>query len=99
MDSKRYFFQSSLILKSLICLVFLLAGFSSFGQVGTGGNFQIEAESYSGSPGQTDDWFLGPRASGVIDEQTALNNNYAAQLLAGDNIEFDLGQSIPNFSI
>lgn len=71
----------------------------SFGQIGTGGNFQIEAESYSGTPGQTDDWFLGARGAGVIDEQTALDNNYAAQLLAGNNIDFDLGQSIPNFSV
>ena len=99
MDPKRIFRKNTLNLKSLVCLSLLLAGVSSFGQIGTGGNFQIEAESYSGSPGQTDDWFLGSRGAGVIDEQTALINNYAAQLLAGDNIEFDLGQSIPNFSI
>lgn len=99
MDSKRFFCKSGLNFKSLIFLAFLLAGFSSFGQAGTGANFQIEAESYSGTPGQTDDWFLGTRGAGVIDEQKALDNNYAAQLLTGDNIEFDLGQVIPNFSV
>ncbi|MEJ2585682.1 MAG: Ig-like domain-containing protein [Robiginitalea sp.] len=35
----------------------------------------------------------------MVDEQTALDMDYAAQLLAGDNITFDLRQSIPNFSV
>lgn len=99
MDLKIHFDHNSLFWKALICLAFLLMGSMSFSQVGSAGNFQIEADAYSGTPGNTDDWFLGNRASGVIDEQTAQDNNYAAQLLAGDNIEFDVGQSIPNFSV
>ena len=68
----------------------------SFGQVGTGANFGVEADTYSEAV--TDDWFYGGLAgSGVVDEATALANGYAAQLASGSNIAFDLRQSIPNY--
>lgn len=70
-------------------------------QVGVGANFGIEADCYSGdatSGAGTDDWYLGTSGSGVIDEATALAMGYAAQLAAGNNIEFDLRQSLPNYS-
>ena len=75
---------------------------TSYGQTGVGANFGIEADAYSGDPvsgSNTDDWFFnGVSGYGVIDEATALANGYAAQLAAGNNIAFDLRQSIPNYS-
>lgn len=71
-------------------------------QSGTGANFGIEADAYSGdviSGVLTDDWFFnGVSGAGVVDEATAQANGYAAQLSAGNNIAFDLRQSIPNYS-
>ena len=68
-------------------------------QTGVGANFGIEADAYSGditSGVNTDDWFYnGLTGAGVIDEATAVANGYAAQLAAGNNIAFDLRQSIP----
>ena len=71
-------------------------------QVGVGANFGIEADAYSGdatSGVNTDDWFYnGLTGAGVVDETTAITNGYAAQLAAGNNIAFDLRQSIPNYA-
>lgn len=70
-------------------------------QVGVGANFGIEADTYSGDPisgANTDDWFSnGISGSGVVDEATAATMNYAAQLAAGNNIAFDVYQSIQNY--
>ncbi|MFZ9004624.1 MAG: cadherin-like domain-containing protein, partial [Robiginitalea sp.] len=86
--------------KQLFFPVLLLAGFISYGQEGTGANFEIEGDNHSGSATiNADDWFKGTSGAGVVDEQTALDMDYAAQLLAGNNITFDLRQSIPNFSV
>lgn len=74
---------------------------SIFGQTGVGANFGIEADIYSGdstSGINTEDWFYnGSTGAGVIDEATALSMNYGVQLAAGNNIAFDLRQSLPNF--
>ena len=71
-------------------------------QIGVGANFGIEAEAYSGdatSGLNTDDCFYdGISGAGVIDEATAVTMGYAAQLAAGNNIAFDLRQSIPNYA-
>ncbi|WP_445382708.1 Ig-like domain-containing protein [Robiginitalea sp. IMCC43444] len=70
-------------------------------QTGVGANFGIEADAYSGdvlSGLTTDDWYYnGVSGAGVIDEATATAMGYAAQLAAGNNIAFDLRQSIPNY--
>lgn len=72
-----------------------------FGQIGVGANFGLEADVYSGdltSGVATDDWFYNSiSGAGVVDEATALSMGYAAQLAAGNNISFDLRQSIPNY--
>ena len=74
----------------------------AYSQIGVGANFGIEADIYSGdllSGSTTDDWFYNNISGfGVVDEATALSNGYAAQLAAGDNIAFNLRQSIPNYS-
>ena len=74
---------------------------SLWAQTGVGANFGIEADAYSGdalSGLTTDDWFYnGISGAGVIDEATATAMGYAAQLAAGNNIAFDLRQSIPNY--
>ena len=78
-----------------------MIGLSSYGQIGEGANFGIEADVYSGILGlnpATDDWFLGPTGFGVVDEATAQTNGYQALLQSGNNIAFDLRQSIPNYS-
>ena len=88
-------------LKLLLSALLLAYTPSIFGQTGVGANFGIEADSYSGdvvSGTNTDDWFYnGSTGAGVIDEATAASMNYAAQLAAGNNISFDLRQSLPNF--
>ncbi|MFK5974644.1 MAG: Ig-like domain-containing protein [Flavobacteriaceae bacterium] len=75
---------------------------SANGQTGVGANFGIEADTRSGdvlSGVLTDDWFYnGVSGAGVVDEATAISNGYAAQLSAGNNIAFDLSQSIPNYA-
>jgi hypothetical protein len=75
---------------------------SAYGQTGVGANFGIEADTRSGdvlSGVLTDDWFYnGISGAGVVDEATAISNGYAAQLSAGNNIAFDLSQSIPNYA-
>ena len=74
----------------------------NYGQVGVGANFGIESDAYSGdatSGVNTDDWFYnGTSGAGVIDEATAVANGYAGLLSAGNNIAFDLRQSIPNYA-
>jgi hypothetical protein len=84
------------VLLGLLCIYKLKA------QVGVGANFGIEADAYSGdviSGVLTDDWFYnGISGSGVVDEATAASMGYAAQLAAGNNIAFDLRQSIPNYA-
>ncbi|UCE69481.1 MAG: hypothetical protein JSW57_00745, partial [Flavobacteriaceae bacterium] len=75
--------------KQLFFPVFLLAGFISYGQTGIGANFEIEGDNHSGSQQyDADDWFQGATRAGVVDEQTAAQMDYAAQLLAGNNITF-----------
>jgi hypothetical protein len=75
---------------------------SGFAQVGVGANFGIESDAYSGditSGLTTDDWFYNNvSGKGVVDEATAITMGYAAQLAAGNNIAFDLRQSIPNYA-
>lgn len=82
-------------------LMVLISG-STFGQSGTAANFGIESDAYSGdllSGVNSDDWFYnGLTGAGVIDEATATTNGYAGQLSAGNNIAFDLRQSIPNYA-
>jgi hypothetical protein len=79
--------------------MFVLSGYS---QVGVGANFGIESDAYSGdvtSGINTDDWFYNNvSGAGVVDEATAITMGYAAQLAAGNNIAFDLRQSIPNYA-
>ena len=85
----------------VLLLLVVLIGFTSYGQIGVGANFGVEAECYSGevvAGFTTDDWFLGPAGFGVVDETTAQTNGYQALLQAGNNIAFDLRQSIPNYS-
>jgi len=83
---------------SLLMVFFSIAGYS---QTGVGANFGIEADTRSGdilSGLTTDDWFYsGLSGAGVVDEATATAMGYAAQLSAGNNIAFDLDQSIPNY--
>ncbi len=73
-----------------------------FAQIGVGANFGIEADVYSGdilSGLSTDDWFYnGSSGAGVVDEATAITMGYKAQLMANQNIAFDLQQSIPNYA-
>ena len=80
---------------------FLLVHIICHGQTGVGANFGIEADTRSGdvlSGITTDDWFAnGISGAGVVDEATAAAMNYAAQLAAGNNIAFDLDQSISNY--
>ncbi len=82
--------------------LFFLLAYPVFGQTGVGANFGIEADTRSGdvlSGVSTDDWFYnGISGAGVVDEATAISNGYAAQLAAGNNIAFDLSQSIPNYA-
>lgn len=70
-------------------------------QVGVGANFGIEADAYSGdiiSGIGTDDWFYnGLSGAGVVDEATAAAMGYGPQLAAGNNIAFNLRQSISNY--
>ena len=86
----------------LVVLGILLGMAEIHAQIGVGANFGIEADAYSGditSGVNTDDWFYnGLTGAGVVDEATALANGYAAQLAAGNNIAFDLRQSIPNYA-
>jgi len=88
--------------KYIVFVLFLCCLFPLNAQIGVGANFGIEADAYSGdatSGVNTDDWFYnGLSGAGVIDEATALANGYAAQLAAGNNIAFDLRQSIPNYA-
>ncbi|MCX2719340.1 Ig-like domain-containing protein [Lentiprolixibacter aurantiacus] len=83
-------------------IILLFIPVMGFSQVGVGANFGVEADAYSGdatSGAGTDDWFYnGITGAGVIDEATATAMGYAAQLAAGNNIAFDLRQSIPNYS-
>ncbi|MCK5442586.1 MAG: cadherin-like domain-containing protein [Maribacter sp.] len=85
-----------------ILLLGLLYSTSTHGQTGVGANFGIEADAYSGDATSgitTDDWFYnGISGTGVVDEATAVTMGYAGQLSAGNNISFDLRQSIPNYS-
>ena len=89
-------------LKLFLFYLFLALSPSIYGQSGVGANFGVEGESYSGdvlSGVLTDDWFYnGISGAGVVDEATAISNGYAAQLAAGNNIAFDLRQSIPNYA-
>lgn len=84
-----------------LILLFMMLGYMAIGQIGVGANFGIEAECYSGDPtsgANTDDWFYnGVSGTGVIDEAKAISMGYQAQLAAGDNISFDLDQSLPNY--
>jgi hypothetical protein len=79
--------------------LFVLMGHS---QSGVGANFGIEADAYSGdviSGLVTDDWFYnGVSGAGVVDDTTATAMGYGAQLALGNNIAFDLRQSIPNYA-
>ena len=92
----RYLIRNTLVLLLLAVMA------PAYSQIGVGANFGIEADIYSGdllSGSTTDDWFYNNISGyGVVDEATALTNGYAAQLAAGDNIAFDLRQSIPNYS-
>lgn len=85
-----------------ILLLGLLYSTFTHAQTGVGANFGIEADAYSGdviSGITTDDWFYnGISGTGVVDEATAVTMGYAGQLSAGNNISFDLRQSIPNYS-
>ena len=89
------------ILSHSLIFIFLAASPSIYGQTGVGANFGIEADTYSGditSGLNTDDWFYnGSSGAGVIDEATAASMTYGAQLAAGNNIAFDLRQSLPNY--
>lgn len=103
---KALFYITFQPLLSIRVFLFVTVALSSvklgFGQVGVGANFGIEADAYSGdatSGAGTDDWFYnGISGTGVIDEATAAAMGYAAQLAAGNNIAFDLRQSIPNYA-
>lgn len=90
------------LLFALILLALLGSPSMVLSQVGVGANFGIEAEAYSGdviSGVNTDDWFYNTiSGAGVIDEATAASMGYVAQLAAGNNISFDLRQSIPNYA-
>ncbi|SKB44772.1 hypothetical protein SAMN05660866_01529 [Maribacter arcticus] len=90
------------LIRRFSLLIFLVVAGSVYGQIGVGANFGIEADTRSGdvlSGVLTDDWFYnGISGAGVIDEATAISNGYAAQLAAGNNIAFDLSQSIPNYA-
>lgn len=96
---------SKTVFKVQLNLLFILCLGSGcsflYGQSGVGASFGIEADAYSGdnlSGVNTDDWFYnGLSGSGVIDEATAITMGYDAQLAAGNNIAFDLRQSIPNY--
>ncbi|MEN8789640.1 MAG: hypothetical protein ABF295_09015, partial [Flavobacteriaceae bacterium] len=89
-------------LKNFLFIAFCMIFFSGYAQVGVGANFGIEADAYSGdltSGLNTDDWFYNNVSGfGVVDEATAISMGYAAQLAAGNNIAFDLRQSIPNYA-
>lgn len=82
-------------------MVILLTVGAIHAQTGVGANFGIEADTRSGdviSGPTTDDWFYnGSSGTGVVDEATAVAMGFAAQLSAGNNIAFDLDQSIPNY--
>lgn len=82
--------------------LFLVFCNSVYGQSGVGANFGIEADAFSGdatSGLNTDDWFYNSSSgAGVIDEATAVSNDYAGQLSVGNNIAFDLRQSISNYA-
>ena len=101
MFRKQPFKKFEVPLWRLVFGILVLVSFNSRGQIGTAANFGIEAEVYSGdllSGATSDDWFYnGSSGSGVVDEATALANGYAAQILAGNNIAFDLRQDIPNY--
>ncbi|MCM4173018.1 hypothetical protein DHD32_16155 [Arenibacter sp. TNZ] len=90
------------ISKFVLFIVLSILAIPAFAQSGVGANFGIEADTRSGdiiSGVLTDDWFYnGISGAGVVDEATALSNGYAAQLSAGNNIAFDLRQSIPNYA-
>tara|TARA_R110002051_G_scaffold90356_5_gene159136 strand:+ start:2033 stop:4510 length:2478 start_codon:yes stop_codon:yes gene_type:complete len=90
------------ILKFVLFILLSILAMPVFAQSGVGANFGIEADTRSGdviSGVLTDDWFYnGISGAGVVDEATALGNGYAAQLSAGNNIAFDLRQSIPNYA-
>ncbi len=90
------------LLFALILLALLGSPAMVLSQVGVGANFGVEAEAYSGdviSGVNTDDWFYNTvSGAGVIDEAAAASMGYAAQLAAGNNISFDLRQSIPNYA-
>ncbi|MCM4153556.1 hypothetical protein DHD05_18330 [Arenibacter sp. N53] len=101
MDSpvKKYW---KTIIKFVFCTLLGILSIPVFAQSGVGANFGIEADTRSGdiiSGVLTDDWFYnGISGAGVVDEATASSNGYAAQLSAGNNIAFDLRQSIPNYA-
>ena len=86
----------------ITCIVLQFGGLGLYSQTGVGANFGIEADAYSGDATSgigTDDWFYnGLTGAGVIDEATAVTMGYAGQLAAGNNIAFDLRQSIPNYA-
>lgn len=90
------------ILNFVLFILLSILAMPVFAQSGVGANFGIEADTRSGdviSGVLTDDWFYnGISGAGVVDEATALGNGYAAQLSAGNNIAFDLRQSIPNYA-
>lgn len=90
------------LLFALILLALLGSPAMVLSQVGVGANFGVEAEAYSGdviSGVNTDDWFYNTvSGAGVIDEAAAASMGYVAQLAAGNNISFDLRQSIPNYA-
>ena len=94
----QHFFTNKFVALFILLLLLPLAGHA---QTGVGANFGVEADTYSGdvlSGIGSDDWFQnGVNGSGVVDEATAAAMNYAAQLAGGNNIAFDLDQSIPNY--
>jgi len=94
--------QEFLSLRIILWVSILIFGGYGYSQVGVGANFGIEADAYSGdviSGLTTDDWFYnGISGAGVIDEATATAMGYGAQLAAGNNIAFDLRQSISNYA-
>ena len=91
-----------IVTKLVVTALFVFLATPVFAQTGVGANFGIEADTRSGdvlSGVLTDDWFYnGISGDGVVDEATAISNGYAAQLSAGNNIAFDLSQSIPNYA-
>ncbi|WP_072764658.1 Ig-like domain-containing protein [Arenibacter nanhaiticus] len=96
-----YYFKRNIFVFLIVWTLFLSIN-RIFAQIGVGANFGIEADVHSGdilSGLSTDDWFYnGSSGAGVVDEATAITMGYKAQLMANNNIAFDLRQSIPNYA-